>query len=187
VDEAAEREAGLVAKARKGDDAAFLALFVAHRTAVLRFAWRMTGSVDASEDVAQDCFLLLMKSADFDPRRGSLRTWLFGIARNLVFRRLRVTGRETDEPEELPDRSDPLQDLLAGERAEAVQRAIGRLPPLQREAIVLFEYEEMSLESIASVTGAEVGAVKARLQRARESLRRQLAPVLSRRPERSFL
>ncbi len=174
-----------MAEARTGDDAAFLALFGAHRGALLRFAWRMTGSVEAAEDVAQECFLLLIRGAEFDPARGSLRTWLFGVARNLVFRRLRVSGREADEAAEVADGGDALEDLLRGERAEAVRRAIGRLPTLQREAIVLFEYEEMSLEGIASVTGVEVGAVKARLQRGRESLRRQLGPLLGRRAERS--
>jgi RNA polymerase sigma-70 factor (ECF subfamily) len=66
-----------------------------------------------------------------------------------------------------------------------LQKAIAGLPPLQREAILLFEYEEMDLESIASVTGARVGAIKARLQRARESLRRQLSSLMVRNRERS--
>ncbi len=58
---------------------------------------------------------------------------------------------------------------------------------MQREAIILFEYEELYLENIAQITGAQVGAIKARLQRAREALRKQLAPLLAHKPERTRL
>lgn len=81
--------------------------------------------------------------------------------------------------ESTPAPLDTLGDLLAAERAEMVERAIAGLPLLQREALVLFEYEELSLEDIAEVTGSEVGAIKARLFRARESLRKRLAPLMT--------
>ncbi|HYP07711.1 MAG TPA: sigma-70 family RNA polymerase sigma factor, partial [Bryobacteraceae bacterium] len=68
-------------------------------------------------------------------------------------------------------------DPLAGEVAELVGRAIQALPPLQREALVLFQYEEMSLEEVARTVGAEVAAVKSRLHRAREKLRSMLTPL----------
>ena len=63
-------------------------------------------------------------------------------------------------------------------RAVAVEKAILMLPPLQREAVVLAEYEEMSLEEIAHGTAADLAAVKSRLHRARQNLRRMLAPLL---------
>ncbi|HEV7375763.1 MAG TPA: sigma factor-like helix-turn-helix DNA-binding protein, partial [Pyrinomonadaceae bacterium] len=56
------------------------------------------------------------------------------------------------------------------------RRAIDGLPPLQREALLLFEYEELALSEIATVVGADIGTVKARLHRARQRLKRQLAP-----------
>jgi RNA polymerase sigma-70 factor (ECF subfamily) len=62
-----------------------------------------------------------------------------------------------------------------------VARAVVALPPFQREALILFEYEELSLEEIAAVAGIETSAVKARLHRARETLRRQLAPLIAAR------
>ena len=62
---------------------------------------------------------------------------------------------------------------------------LGELPLLQKEALILFEYEEMSLDDIARITSVDVGAVKARLHRARESLRQRLLPVLAQRDERS--
>jgi len=147
----------------------------------------MTGSIEAAEDVTQECFLVLVRGTAFDSQRAALGTYLFGVARNLVFRRLRVSTRETEGLSETPDPTETLDAILALERSELVQRAIATLPPLQREAIILFEYEELPLENIATVTGAQVGAIKARLQRARDSLRKQLAPVLAPKPERTCL
>ena len=78
----------------------------------------------------------------------------------------------------MPARHGPLHKLLDEELAVAVRKAIEELPPLQREALVLFEYEELPLREIAAVVGADVGTVKARLHRARQSLKQKLAPYL---------
>jgi RNA polymerase sigma-70 factor (ECF subfamily) len=82
---------------------------------------------------------------------------------------------------------DVVGELLEAERSELVAAAMAQLPMLQREAIVLFTFEELSLEEIAKITGADAGAIKSRLHRARESLRRALAPLLIRDPERRCL
>ena len=68
--------------------------------------------------------------------------------------------------------------MTALERSEAVKKAVLLLPLLQREALILAEYEEMSLEDISKTTGAELAAVKSRLHRARQNLRRMLAPFV---------
>jgi RNA polymerase sigma-70 factor (ECF subfamily) len=139
----------------------------------------LTGSRNAADDIAQECFLALIRSAEFDGDRGPLRTYLFGIARHLVFRRLRISEREAEEAAEAPAAIDVLGDLLQAERSELVAGAIAQLPVLQREAIVLFTFEELSLEQIANIAGIDAGAVKSRLHRARESLRTALAPLLT--------
>jgi RNA polymerase sigma-70 factor (ECF subfamily) len=172
-------EAELVRDARSGSEAAFLAIYHRHRSAVFRFVWRLSGSVSTAEDVTQECFLALLHGAEFDRGRGSLRTYLFGIARHLFLRRLRISDRETEELAEAIAPLDLLDDLLTVERSELVARAVAQLPMLQREAIVLFTYEEMSLEQIAAIVKADVGAVKSRLRRARESLYAALAPLLA--------
>ena len=69
--------------------------------------------------------------------------------------------------------------MIEAEAAEAVRHAVEALPPLQREAVVLFEYQELSLADIATVCEVDVGTVKSRLHRARERLRRTLTPFLS--------
>jgi RNA polymerase sigma-70 factor (ECF subfamily) len=175
-------DAKLLTRARRGDEAAFLDLYHRYRRPVFQFAWRLTGSETAAEDVAQESFLALLDGADYDPAHGALRTYLLGIARHRAMRRLRVSEREADETAEDASPSsgpDALGQLLQAERAELVGRAIGSLPVAQREALVLFEYEDLSLEEIAKVTGSESGAVKARLFRARETLRKRLTPLLA--------
>jgi RNA polymerase sigma-70 factor, ECF subfamily len=169
------------------DEPTFLAIYQLHRSAVFHFAWRLTGSQASAEDVTQECFVALARGAAFDGDRGGLRTYLFGIARHLVMRRLRISAREADEMEDAAAPVDVLGDLLAAERSESVARAVAQLPVLQREAIVLFTFEELSLEEIAKITGVEVNAVKSRLHRARESLRTALAPLLIRDTERRCL
>ena len=171
----------LLTAARHGDESSFLALYHRYRTPLFRFAWRLTGSVETAEDVLQECFLAMLEGVSFNVDRGSLRAYLFGITRNLALKRIRLVERESDELEDTEAGLDPLESLLSAERSEVVARAVVALPHLQREAIVLFEYEELSLEEIAAVAGTEVGAVKARLHRARETLRRRLAPLLAAR------
>ncbi len=175
----------LIERASRGEEAAFLLLYERYRDAIYRFAYRLLGSATRAEDVTHDCFLSLLKRPDrFDPTRASLRTYLYAAARNLArkqFRRPRIEvtlDELTAEPRTL-EAQQPLRQLLAAELAAVVERAVLNLSPLQREALVLFEYEELSLAEIAEVVGADVGTVKARLARARENLRRQLAPYLA--------
>jgi RNA polymerase sigma-70 factor (ECF subfamily) len=157
-------------------DAEFEAVFEQHKDAVYRFAWRMTSSAAVAEDIAQDAFLALLRHPDrFDRRRGSLRAFLLGIARNLVLKRWRDEHRWEPLVEELWVA--PAIDVSRGETAEIVGRAVRSLPPLQREVLILAEYEELSLEDIARAVESEIGTVKSRLHRARENLRRMLAPL----------
>ncbi len=86
-----------------------------------------------------------------------------------------------DDPPENPSEgggTDPLRWVLEEESAEAIRAAVAALPPLQREVVVLFEYEDMSLAETAAVCGIDVGTVKSRLHRARGRLRRTLTPLL---------
>ncbi|MBI4907656.1 MAG: RNA polymerase sigma factor [Acidobacteria bacterium] len=156
----------------------FKSLFLEHQDAVFRFAWRMTGSVEAAEDVTQDCFVTLMHLPErYDRERGPMRAFLIGVARNLVRKRWR-RERAWEDVEEDSLVAAPL-DLSRMETSECVARAVAALPPLQCEALVLAEYEEMTIQEIADAVQAETGTVKARLHRARENLRRMLAPAWS--------
>ena len=150
--------------------------FEEHRDAVYRFAWRMTPSAAAAEDITQDTFLaLLHHRVRFDPARGSLRAFLLGIARNLACKRWRDEQRWDELPDE-PLLAAPF-DVEESDIGDLVGQAVRSLPPLQREVVILAEYEELSLAEIARAVEAEVGTVKARLHRGRENLRKMLAPL----------
>jgi RNA polymerase sigma-70 factor, ECF subfamily len=181
----------LLKKAASGDETAFTLLYQRHRDSVFRFTYRLLQSRELAEEITHDCFLSLIKEPKrfkTDDRKASLRTYLCAAARNLAFKRMRRgdTAAVIDEVSESlrsPVSQEPLRQLLGAEISEAVRKAIGALPPLQREALILFEYEEMSLSEIAEVTGAEVGTVKSRLYRARERLRILLAPYFEKSEE----
>jgi RNA polymerase sigma-70 factor, ECF subfamily len=170
----------LLEQAANGNTEAFQILYERYRNPIFGFAYRLLGSVEAAEDVTHDCFLSLIKEPGrFDSTRASLRTYLYAAARNQAAKRYQTFGRETaidelaDEPRSA-DRHGPMAQVLGGELAGEVEQAIASLSPLQREALVLFEYEDLSLAEIAAVVGADAGTVKGRLFRAREKLRARL-------------
>ena len=150
---------------------------------MFRFACRLLGSAHAAEDAVHDCFVELIERPGFDPARGPLRNYLYGAVRHRAHRQFRNAGREVEIDEDTEGRAasqshEPLGRLLGEELGEIVRAAIQSLPPLQREALVLFEYEELSLAEIAEIVSTDVGTIKGRLWRARANLRRQLAPYL---------
>jgi RNA polymerase sigma-70 factor (ECF subfamily) len=162
-----------------------------HRVAMYRFACRLLRSESAAEDVTHDCFLSLFKNPErFDPTRGtSLRTYLFAAVHNLALKHFRRAGHETwmdeatlEEPR-TPEAEAPLSQLIEAELSATVRAAVEQLPALQREVLILFEFEDLSLAEIAVVLEAEVNTVKSRLARARAGLRRTLAPYQERREE----
>lgn len=165
-----------------GDKSEILALYERYRLPLYRYAYRMTGSAgQAAEDLVHDCFVELLRGK-VPFQSGELRAYLFGVVRMLYRRRfLRGQPPVFDDLAELPALNpEQLAGVEMAERGAAVARALNALPPLQREALVLFEYEELSLEEIAQIAEVEVGTIKARLYRARENMRRQLAPLLER-------
>jgi RNA polymerase sigma factor (sigma-70 family) len=171
-------DAQLIARAASGDRTAFELLYERHGNAVYRYAWLLSRSVADAEDITQESFLaLIRKPKSFDPARAQLRTWLIAVARRQYLWRCRSSARETGS-EDLERQQDVAgfdEELLRLERAEAVRQAVAALPQMQREALYLFEFEELSLAEVAGILNIEVNAVKARLYRAREQLKRLLA------------
>ncbi len=175
-------EAELVSRARRGDAAAFLLIYERYRRGIFHFAQRLLGSQPTAEDVTHDSFTSLIGNfQQFDPSRASLKTYLYAATRNLARKHLRDPDNVASEeiPEDFATRIGPLDRLLDRELSEVVRGAIERLPPLQREVLVLCEYEDLTLAEIAVIVEADLGTVKARLHRARMNLRRLLAPYLN--------
>jgi RNA polymerase sigma-70 factor, ECF subfamily len=151
-----------------------LTAFDQYHQAVYSFAYRLTGSAVIAEDVAQECFLALIRDPQrYDPKRGTLKVFLFGIARNLALKQYRDQREESVEDFGNSFSFDPQRNL---ELSTAVASAIATLSPLQQEVLILFEYEGATLEEIALIVGADIGTVKSRLHRGRERLRKLLAP-----------
>jgi RNA polymerase sigma-70 factor, ECF subfamily len=168
----------LLEAARGGDEAAFTALFRRRQGAVYRFALHMSGEAAVSEDVTQEVFLTLLEGGGrFDPSRGTLLSFLYGIARNLVLRRLeKKRPEDTDaRAEELAADEDILDDLTRRETIDAVRCAVLSLPMAYREAVVLCDLENASYEDAAAALACPVGTVRSRLSRGRAMLGQKLA------------
>ena len=164
----------LLGAARGGDEAAFTALYRRRQGAVYRFALHMSGHAAVSEDVTQEVFLALLEgSGRFDPSRGSLLSFLYGIARNLVLRR--VEKKPTQDTEEVATDEDVLDDLTRRETIEAVRSAVLSLPAQYREAVVLCDLENTSYEDAAAALDCPVGTVRSRLSRGRAMLAQKLS------------
>jgi RNA polymerase sigma-70 factor (ECF subfamily) len=182
-EETTEPEIEWMARVKAGDMEAFRLLVEAHQSRVIGTITKMLGSDAEAEDLAQQVFIRIWKSAPRYQPTAKFTTWLFRITRNLVFNELRRKRHFIDqiediaEPAERPDK-EPDQMLLEGELQGAILEAINQLPESQRMAIILRRYEEMPYEEIADVMGTTVPAVKSILFRARAELRERLAKYL---------
>jgi RNA polymerase sigma-70 factor (ECF subfamily) len=168
-----ESDEELMAAVAAGDREAFGALYRRRRPDVYRFALHMTGVPAAAEDVAQDVFLTVIHDARrYSPSRAAVLPWLLGIARNLARRRM---AERQNEP--LPDgtaepavQADPLDGLARARQTVALRRALGALPVVYREAVVLCDLQELSYQDAAEVADCAIGTVRSRLHRGRQML-----------------
>ncbi len=169
----------------EGDAHAFERLIERHQSLVLGTVARMLGNNSDVEDIAQQVFIRVWRSAKRYTPRAKFTTWLLKITRNLVFNELRrskrhpfVTIQAESEGEERPFKDErvlaPDASLLHSELESAIQDAITALPETQRLAVVLRRYEQLSYEQIADVLEQSVPAVKSLLFRARTELRARL-------------
>ena len=169
----------LLIRNHSGDEQAFVSLYRRRQGAIFRFALHMTGTEAQAEDITQEVFLaLLREECGFDPTRGTLSGYLFGIARKLVLRqmergRLDVAldaGLEESALPELAIDDDPLVELARREGLDALRRAVLALPRRYREVVVLCDLEEVDYADAAQVLGCPIGTVRSRLHRARALL-----------------
>lgn len=172
----------LLRRMRAGDAQAFGALYRRHQGPVYRFALLRCGSADTAADTVQEAFMgLLTGRLAFDPLRGSLPNFLFGVARNLILKHEEARRRDTPLPEEddmdaapAPDDACPLSRVLAGEAVEEVRRALARLAPHYRDAVILYEMHGLSYLEIAAICAVDLGTVRSRLARGRAALAKAL-------------
>ncbi len=188
--EAEQEDVRLMQAVSGGDMAAFEELVGRHQALVAGTVARMLGDNSEVDDIAQQVFVRVWKSAKRYMPRAKFTTWLLKITRNLVFNELRrrkrraVTSLQHESGEEEMQIEDertqqPDVTLLEGELQDAITSAIAQLPETQRMALVLRRYEELSYEEIADVLDQSVPAVKSLLFRARTELRQRLKTYLA--------
>ena len=188
--EANRHSVELMLQVKKGNTQAFEELIEIHQNSVIGTVAKMLGSPTEAEDIAQQVFIRIWKSAERYEPQAKFTTWLFTITRNLVFNEVRRKKRKPavsmDEREEefhlatVDTRTaSPDDDVLQSELEETVDAAIANLPEKQRLAVVLRRYEEMPYEEIASVLDMTIPAIKSLLFRARAQLKEDLKKYLS--------
>lgn len=175
-------DVALMLRVGDGDEAAFEELIERHQHPVIGTVAKMLGNSSDAEDIAQQVFIRLWKSAPRYQPTAKFTTFLFTIARNLVFNESRrrsrkkeysMEEREDDFHLQTPDKQNasPDQELLQAELQNSVDQAIAALPEKQRMAVILRRYEGMPYDEIGRVLELSIPAVKSQLFRARNSLR----------------
>jgi RNA polymerase sigma-70 factor, ECF subfamily len=190
-DEANAQDLRWMALIKHGDPDAFRSLVETHQHRVIGTVAKMLSDDTEAEDIAQQVFVRVWKSAHRYEPTAKFTTWLYKITRNLVFNELRrrkrhpatsldATTGEDDRPMQTADTSVKAPDVfvLEDEMHTAIQRAIDELPETQRMAVILRRYDDISYEEIAEILDLTVPAVKSVLFRARTELREKLRRYL---------
>ena len=150
-----------------------------HQSRVFGLAWTLVGDPDLAEDVAQEAFLRAWRhGTDFDPRKGSVQSWLFRITQNLAIDALRMRRAEPMAPETLLARlaldDDPVDHITRLEDAERMRVAVRGLPTPQQRALVLATYLGRTAEEISRIEHIPLGTAKTRIRAAMLRLRATL-------------
>lgn len=165
----------LVVRAQAGDDAAFAELVARYSPKLRYFLRKLLASADGAEDALQDVWLDVLRHLPHLAAPAALRTWLYRIARDRAFARLRrrkLTTQPLDEQTLVDDSADDI--AILPDEAAAVHAALDRLPSEQREVLVLRFLEDLSYDEIARVVGCQLGTVRSRLHYGKQALRKEL-------------
>jgi len=186
-------DAALMLRVKQGDNSAFGQLVDKYKQPVMNLAYRMLRDITEAEDLAQNVFLQVHKSASRYAVAAKFSTWLFTITRNLCLNEIRRRSRHPTDPLEAsyPEQEDqplrqfedrktasPPESLLHGELEQKIGQALAELPETQRTAILLCRRDDLSYEDIAEVLGCSISATKSLIHRGRETLKQRLKPYL---------
>lgn len=188
-----DADAALMLRVKQGDHSAFSELVDKYKQPVMNLVYRMLRDLTEAEDLAQNVFLQVHKSAARYEVSARFSTWLFTIARNLCLNEIRRRSRHPADPlESGPGENDdyparqyedrkttaPPDNLLQVELEQKIEQALAELPENQRTAILLCRREDVSYEDIAQVLGCSLSATKSLIHRGRETLKQKLKPYL---------
>jgi RNA polymerase sigma-70 factor (ECF subfamily) len=180
---------------KAGDELSFELLLRKYRSPLVNFLYRMVRDRAVAEDLAQEVFLRVYRARQEYAPSAKFTTWMFRIATNLALNSVRDNrhrqmeismdqtlerGEDEQRALEVPDRSPSVeQELVERCRAESIMKAIHSLPEKQRAAVLLHKYQELDYDEIARVLECSESALKSLLFRAYETLRVELAPLVS--------
>jgi RNA polymerase sigma-70 factor (ECF subfamily) len=179
----AASEAQLIARAQRGEEGAFAALFEAHKRRVYSLCLRMTSNTAEAEDLTQEAFLQLFRKISTFRGESAFSTWLHRLAVNVVLMHLRKKGLqqisldEVDTSQDEPIKRDYGSDdqrLTGSVERIGLQKAIADLPPGYRTVFVLHDVEGYEHNEIAEIMNCSVGNSKSQLHKARMKLRDRL-------------
>ncbi|MBZ5515103.1 MAG: RNA polymerase sigma factor [Acidobacteriia bacterium] len=180
-----DHETELVRRCLAADAAAWEALLQTHTRKIYNLCYRFTGRPAEAEDLTQEVFIKVFQTLrTFDPAQAAFGVWLNRVARNHLVDHYRRTKRDRatssldDALPAIEEKSSPVADATAQvesrERRELLQRALERLSPDLREAVVLRDLQDLDYDEIAQVLAVPVGTVKSRINRGRLELARVL-------------
>lgn len=180
-------------RVKQGDAAAFTELVEKYKQPIMNLVYRTIHDPTEAEDLAQNVFVQVFKSAPRYKSTAKFSTWLFTIARNLCLNEIRRRSRHPAESLDVPhpEQEDqplrqfedkktfsPPESLLQGELVSKIDEALADLPENQRSAILLCRQEDLSYEEIAEILGCSVSATKSLIHRGRETLKEKLKTYL---------
>ncbi|HEX5433191.1 MAG TPA: RNA polymerase sigma factor [Candidatus Angelobacter sp.] len=174
----------LLRQLAKGNEKAFKTLYDRYQGPIYRFALHMSGNRATAEETTQEVFTrIITNSKGYDATRGSVGSYLFGIARNIARRALQDVSSEVALEEESLDQDefavanglDVLQDLTNTELVTALRAAVLALPQQYREAVVLCDLEEISYQEAAELLQCSPGTIASRVHRGRNILKKKLS------------
>jgi RNA polymerase sigma-70 factor (ECF subfamily) len=169
-----------------GDESAFTTLYDLHQGPVYRFALLMSGAANIAEEVTQEVFLFLVREPHrYDPGRGSLPTYLYGVARNYTLRCFKRERPYVPLLEETPESSglmflaadNPLDDYTRSELTNLVRQAVLSLPEHYREVVVLCDFQDLTCADAAVALNCPIGTINSRLHRGHALLLKKLRSV----------
>jgi RNA polymerase sigma-70 factor (ECF subfamily) len=191
----ARTDVQLMLDVKAGDEQSFELLLRKYRTPLVNFLYRMVRNTAVAEDLAQEVFLRVYRARQEYAPSAKFTTWMFRIATNLALNSVRDnrhrqmeismdqsvdTGEDERRALEVPDKAPSVeQELVARCRADLIMKAIHSLPEKQRAAVLLHKYQELDYDEIARVLECSESALKSLLFRAYETLRVELAPLVS--------
>ena len=185
-------DAALMLRVKNGDIPAFEELVEKYKQPVTNVIYRTLHDFTEAEDLAQNVFIQVYKSASRYEVNAKFSTWLFTIARNLCLNEIRRRSRHpADSLDAQPESDDaparqyedvktfsPNETVLHGELEEKILQAINELPENQRTAVLMCRQEDISYEDIAKILGTSLSATKSLIHRGRETLKQKLKPYL---------